>query len=174
MNARSDLTESISDPVRVSRRLNLSVQYITRQPWVPDRADVRRWARAAVTGGAQVTVRFVDEAEGRDLNRDYRGKDYATNVLSFPYESDPLVVGDLVIVPSVCCREAVEQNKAPSDHMAHLIVHGLLHLSGYDHEDDAEADHMEAREQEILAGLGIADPYLAERKVSKKSMKRHG
>ena len=149
-------------PAAVSRRLNLSVQYATRAPWVPERAEVRRWVRAALSGGGQITVRFVDEAEGRQLNHDYRGKDYATNVLSFPYEVEPLVCGDLVIAPAVCAREAAAQGKAVADHMAHLLVHGVLHLSGYDHEDDAEAEAMESREREILAGLGIADPYLAE------------
>lgn len=146
----------------ISRRLNLSVQYLARDPWVPDRADVRRWARAALAGGGQMTVRFVTEDEGRQLNRDYRGKDYATNVLSFPYEVSPIVFGDLVIAPAVCCSEAAAQGKTPTDHMAHLIVHGVLHLSGYDHENDAEAEIMEARERQILAALGIADPYLAE------------
>ncbi|HET6720860.1 MAG TPA: rRNA maturation RNase YbeY [Rhodocyclaceae bacterium] len=146
----------------VSRRLNLSVQYLSRTPWVPERAEVRRWARAALVGGGQITVRFVDDEEGRQLNRDYRGKDYATNVLSFPYDVEPVVCGDLVIAPAVCCREASAQGKAAADHMAHLIVHGVLHLSGYDHENDQDAEVMENREREILATLGIADPYLAE------------
>ena len=146
----------------VSRRLNLSVQYLTRAPWVPERPEVRRWVRAALEGGGQITVRFVDEGEGRQLNRDYRGKDYATNVLSFPYDTEPVIVGDLVIAPTVCADEAREQGKALVDHTAHLIVHGVLHLCGYDHQNDAEAQVMETREREILAGLGVADPYLAE------------
>lgn len=148
--------------MKVSRRLNLSVQYATRAPWVPERGDVRRWARAALPGGGQITVRFVDDEEGRSLNRDYRGKDYATNVLSFPYDYEPVVCGDLVVAPAVCVREAAEQGKTPGDHMAHLIVHGVLHLCGYDHEEDTEAEAMEAREREILAALGIVDPYLSE------------
>jgi len=159
-------------PVPVSKRLNLSVQYVSRTPWVPERSDVRRWARAALDGGGQITVRFVDDEEGRALNRDYRGKDYATNVLSFPYETDPVVLGDLVIAPAVCAREAAEQGKAVADHMAHLVVHGVLHLSGYDHESDAEAEAMEALEGEILAGLGIADPYLAERNFPANARKK--
>lgn len=145
-----------------SKRLNLSIQYVSRTPWVPERSDVRRWARAALDGGGQITVRFVDDEEGRALNRDYRGRDYATNVLSFPYEVEPVVIGDLVIAPAVCAREAVEQGKALVDHMTHLIVHGVLHLSGYDHENDADAEEMERCERQILAMLGIADPYLAE------------
>lgn len=153
----------MSNPVAgVSRRLNLSVQYMTSAPWVPERAEVRRWARAALDGGGQITVRFVDDEEGRQLNRDYRAKDYATNVLSFPYDVEPIVCGDLVIAPAVCCREAIAQGKTAADHMAHLIVHGMLHLSGYDHENDHDAEVMENREREILASLGIADPYLAE------------
>jgi probable rRNA maturation factor len=144
-----------------SKRLNLSVQYATRKPWVPERAEVRRWARAALSGGAQITVRFVDPEEGCQLNRDYRGKDYATNVLSFPYEQQPLVCGDLVITPEVCCSEAATQGKKASDHTAHLVVHGVLHLQGYDHESEADAEAMEAREREILARLGIADPYFS-------------
>jgi probable rRNA maturation factor len=149
----------------MSRRLNLSVQYATREPWAPVRADVVRWARAALEGGGTITVRFVDEDEGRTLNRDYRGKDYATNVLSFAYETEPAVIGDLVIAPAVCVREAAAQGKTNDAHMAHLVVHGMLHLQGYEHEDvpDEEAEVMEARERMILKALGYADPYAGER-----------
>ena len=148
-----------------SRRLNLSVQYATREPWVPVRAEVVRWARAALEGGGTITVRFVDDDEGRALNRDYRDKDYATNVLSFAYEHEPQVVGDLVIAPAVCAHEAKAQGKRVDAHMAHLIVHGVLHLQGYEHEGVADevAEAMEARERAILASLGYADPYAAER-----------
>ena len=146
----------------VSKRLNLSVQYRARAPWVPERTEVRRWARAALAGGGQITVRFVDNDEGRQLNCDYRGKDYATNVLSFSYETEPLVCGDLVIAPAVCAAEALAQGKSVTDHMAHLVVHGVLHLSGYDHECDSQAAEMESRERQILAILGIADPYLVD------------
>lgn len=141
------------------RRLDLSVQYACRDPWVPERSDVRRWVRAALPGAGQITVRFVDDEEGRQLNRDYRGKDYATNVLSFPYEASPRVFGDLVVAPAVCYREAAEQGKSPEAHMAHLVIHGVLHLRGYEHEDEREAEDMEDTEREILATLGIADPY---------------
>ena len=115
-------------------------------------------ARAALTCDAEITVRFVDEIEGRSLNRDYRGKDYATNVLSFIYSSTP-VQGDLVICAPVVAREAQDQGKAIDAHYAHLIVHGALHLQGFDHEVEAEAQAMEARETEIVIKLGYPDPY---------------
>ena len=106
-----------------------------------------------------MTIRFVDAAEGQALNHEFRGKDYATNVLSFPYEKNP-VVGDLVVCVPVVKREAKEQNKRVADHFAHLIVHGMLHLQGYDHESGtAQAQRMEKREREILARFRIDDPY---------------
>jgi len=106
-----------------------------------------------------VTIRFVDAEEGQTLNRDFRNKDYATNVLSFNYEQQP-VVGDLVLCVPVVLTEACEQRKAVADHFAHMIVHGMLHLQGYDHETGKqEAMRMEAKEREILSRFGIADPY---------------
>lgn len=150
--------------MQASKRLNLSVQYACDAPDLPGRAEVRRWARAALDAdgarGGQVTVRFVDADEGQSLNRDYRGKDYATNVLSFPYEIEPVVCGDLVICAGVVAREAAEQGKPLAAHYAHLIVHGMLHLQGYDHEEDeAEARAMEDCERAVLAALGYPDPY---------------
>ncbi|WP_028995148.1 rRNA maturation RNase YbeY [Azonexus hydrophilus] len=142
-----------------SNRLDLSVQYACNREGLPLRADFVRWARAALIGGGQVTIRLVDADEGQALNRDYRGKDYATNVLSFPYETEPLVMGDLVICPAVVAREATEQNKPLAAHYAHLTVHGMLHLQGWDHEDDVEARDMEDEERTILAALGFPDPY---------------
>jgi probable rRNA maturation factor len=147
-----------------SKRLNLSVQYACDRAGLPSRPQIRAWARAALNvdgvRGGQVTVRFVDVEEGLSLNRDYRQKDYATNVLSFPYATEPVICGDLVICPSVVEREALEQGKSPEAHFAHLIVHGLLHLQGYDHETGAdEALIMENHECAILAALGYADPY---------------
>ena len=146
------------------KRLNLSVQYTCGRDGLPTRSQILSWARAALkidgTRGGQITLRFVDSEEGRTLNHDYRGKDYATNVLSFPYESEPLVCGDLVICVPVVLREAAEQGKAPEAHYAHLIVHGLLHLQGYDHEtNEDDARIMEAHECAILTALGFADPY---------------
>jgi probable rRNA maturation factor len=146
-----------------SKRLNLSVQYACHREGLPLRADFVRWARAALDGGGEVTIRLVDPDEGQELNRDYRGKDYATNVLSFPYETEPVVMGDLVICPAVVAREATEQGKPLEAHYAHLTVHGMLHLQGWDHEDDADAEAMEAEETRILAGLGYSDPYCSEK-----------
>ncbi len=142
-----------------SNRLNLSVQYACNKEGLPLRADFVRWARAALIGGGEITIRLVDAEEGRELNHEYRGKDYATNVLSFPYEVEPVTLGDLVICPEVVAREAAEQNKPLAAHYAHLTVHGMLHLQGWDHEDDAEAQEMEDEEREILAALGYPDPY---------------
>jgi probable rRNA maturation factor len=140
--------------------LRLSVQYPGGKDKAPTRPQVRRWVRAACRIPAEVTVRFVDADEGRSLNRDYRGKDYATNVLSFPYESGTLLIGDLVLCLPVLEREAREQGKPLADHSAHLIVHGMLHLQGHDHETSrADAERMEALEREILADLGYPDPY---------------
>lgn len=149
-----------------SRRLNLSVQYACNKDHLPLRQKIQNWARAALNvdgmRGGQVTVRFVDAEEGQALNREFRNKDYATNVLSFPYESEPVVCGDLVICAPVVEREASEQGKSLEAHIAHLIVHGVLHLQGYDHETSkADARRMENRERAILLALGYADPYSA-------------
>ena len=147
-----------------SKRLNLSVQYACNQSGLPSRPQIRTWVRAAldVDGkrGGQITIRFVEPEEGQSLNSDYRGKDYATNVLSFPYEVEPVVAGDLVICAAVVEREAAEQEKTLEAHYAHLIVHGILHLQGYDHEiGENEALLMENKERTILAQLGFSDPY---------------
>lgn len=140
--------------------LHLAVQYACADAALPDRAQLRRWTRAAQEMPLAVTVRFVGTAEARALNRDFRGKDYATNVLSFVYESAPRASGDLVICLPVVRREAREQGKPFKAHLAHMVVHGLLHLQGYDHEiGAAQAARMEQRETEILARFRIADPY---------------
>lgn len=143
---------------RTPPKLSLAVQYAVEVAGLPTRAQVRKWAKAALASDAEITVRFVGEEEGRSLNRDYRGKDYATNVLSFIYSSTP-VQGDLVICAPVVAREAHDQGKAIDAHYAHLIVHGALHLQGFDHEVEAEAQAMEARETEIVIKLGYPDPY---------------
>ena len=145
-------------------KLTLSVQSGTgtrQRPGVPRRPQVLAWLKPALFADAELTVRFVDEDEGRTLNRTYRGKDYATNVLTFAYaesEDDP-VSGDIVLCCPVVEREAAEQDKPLEAHYAHLVVHGALHAQGYDHEDAAEADEMEALEIEILATLGYPNPY---------------
>lgn len=139
---------------------SLAVQYACADARLPSRAQVRRWARAAAEKPVRVAVRFVGTAEGRALNRDYRGRDYATNVLSFVYENDAAATGDLVVCLPVVLREAREQKKPAKAHLAHMIVHGMLHLQGYDHETGArDALRMEAREREVLARFGIPDPY---------------
>jgi probable rRNA maturation factor len=140
--------------------LRLSVQYPAGKDQAPLRPQILRWVRAACRVPATVTVRFVAADEGRQLNRNYRGNDHATNVLSFPYESGAYVSGDLVLCLPVVEGEAMAQGKSLEAHFAHMIVHGMLHLQGYDHEtgnDDAE--RMEAIEQEILGALGYPDPY---------------
>jgi len=137
--------------------VSLAVQRASRAAHIPPDATLRKWARATGVDGA-VTVRYVGETESRRLNREFRGKDYATNVLSFPYSARPLE-GDLVICAAIVAREAKEQRKAVRAHHAHMLVHGLLHLAGLDHEHEREAARMEGRERRILAQLGFADPY---------------
>jgi len=127
------------------------------------RHRVARWMRAALEAPAEIAVRVVDAEEGRALNRDYRGKDYATNVLTFDYAREPVVHADLVLCAPVVEREAREQGKAIEAHYAHLLVHGTLHAQGYDHERARDAKVMEAREREILAALGFDDPYADDR-----------
>lgn len=125
------------------------------------RHRVTRWMRAALEAPAEIAVRIVDAEEGQALNRDYRGKDYATNVLTFDYAREPVVHADLVLCAPVVEREAHEQGKTLEAHYAHLLVHGTLHAQGYDHERARDAKVMEAREREILAALGFDDPYAA-------------
>jgi len=138
----------------------LAIQRASRAAHIPADRRLRAWARAALPGRAEVTVRYVATAEARRLNREFRGRDYATNVLSFPYDAPRGVVrGDLVICAPVVAREAREQGKRLAAHHAHLLVHGLLHLRGYDHEGEADAARMERRERAILARLGFPDPY---------------
>lgn len=147
-------------------KLSLSVQYPdSRLQESLTRPKVRRWVKAALLGPAELTVRFVDAAEGQALNRDYREKDYATNVLTFAYnEGDELaadepVRADIILCTDVVEREAGEQGKTVEAHAAHLIVHGVLHAQGYDHLDDDEAAEMEQFERDVLDTLGFADPY---------------
>ncbi len=138
----------------------LHLQIVSRAASVPSLAQVRRWVRAALEVSAEITVRIVGAAEARQLNRRYRGRDYATNVLSFPYAlSRGLVQGDIVLCYPVIAREALAQGKSLEAHFAHLIVHGLLHLQGHRHAGLREAAHMETLEKKLLAKLGYPDPY---------------
>ena len=147
-------------------QLDVSVSYGLPRAGLPSAVSFRRWAAAAAQGRirrADLAIRLVDTKEGKALNRHYRGKDYATNVLSFPAELPEGVtlplLGDLVICAPVVAREAAEQGKPLLAHYAHLTIHGVLHLLGLDHEDEREAEAMEQMEREILAGLGLPDPY---------------
>ena len=142
--------------------LALSIQFAT-QAEHPGRADFRRWAKAAMQTDVMATLRIVDAEEGLSLNHDYRGKDYATNVLTFEYGADPesdALMGDIVLCAPVVEREAREQGKNLAAHYAHLTVHGMLHLQGYDHEtSEADATAMEAIESFIMQALGFPHPY---------------
>ena len=145
--------------------LSLSLQFARFDGAAEHRAalprhKVARWIRHALALPAEITVRIVGEDEGRQLNRDYRQKDHATNVLTFDYAQEPLVSADLVLCAPVVAREAQEQNKTLQEHYAHLLVHGALHAQGWDHETgEQDAQEMEAYETDILLGLGFADPY---------------
>ncbi len=123
------------------------------------RHRVQRWLCAALDLPAEITVRLVGDDEGRQLNHDFRAQDHATNVLTFDYQHAPVVVADLVLASGVLVREAAALGLPVADHAAHLLVHGALHAQGLDHQDDAEATAMEARERSILLGLGLHDPY---------------
>ncbi|MGD8620281.1 MAG: rRNA maturation RNase YbeY [Gammaproteobacteria bacterium] len=144
----------------------IEVQYAINADGIPAPGEVQRWVECALQGrrpDAELAVRIVDEAEITALNRQYRGKDGATNVLSFPFEDMPGVVteqlGDIVICAPVVATEAVTQGKSLQAHWAHIVIHGVLHLLGYDHHRDAEAQGMEELETRLLASLGFADPY---------------
>lgn len=146
--------------------LELALQCAVEESEAPGEAAFRRWVEAVLSGRREATelvIRIVDAEEGQALNATWRGRDRPTNVLAFPADLPPELqlplLGDLVLCAPVVAAEAREQGKSVSDHYAHLTVHGLLHLLGFDHEDDAEAERMEAEEQRILAGLGIEDPY---------------
>jgi len=161
MTRRGVRPSESSAPGRASPApLRLSLQFAdATDRLLVTRYRVQRWLRAALERPAEITVRVVEADEGRALNREFRAKDYATNVLTFDYEREPAVVADLVLCGPVLRREAAEQGTSVLAHYAHLVVHGALHAQGYDHEVDAEAAAMERRETQILTRLGFDDPY---------------
>ena len=147
----------------------LEIQRVAKTPQgVPTDEQLHTWAEAALETQDQVemVIRLVDEAESQQLNLDYRGKEKPTNVLSFPFEAPEVVetslIGDLVVCVPVVAREAVEQHKALEAHWAHMVVHGVLHLQGYDHQSEQQAEIMEEKEREILHALQFSDPYIDE------------
>lgn len=144
---------------RAAPALALTVQSAVADADLPHRTTLRRWMLAALGRDAHVTLRFVGAREGRALNARYRGRDYPTNVLTFVYDDVDPLTGDLVLCVPVVRREAREQGKTFRAHCAHLVIHGMLHLQGFDHERDAEARRMEAREVRVLGRLGYRDPY---------------
>ncbi|MCB6182604.1 rRNA maturation RNase YbeY [Leeia sp. TBRC 13508] len=151
--------------------LELTIQFQVPTDGLPSREFFRKVAAEALAAGevAEVTLRIVDEEEGRTLNRDYREKDYATNVLTFTFDDDmPVIeglplIGDIVMCAPVVAKEAAEQGKTLEAHYAHLLVHGMLHLQGFDHLEDEEAEEMETLETQLLGALGFADPYAGEK-----------
>ena len=163
-------------------KLSLSVQYAVSAHELPTRPKFRRWIKAALQRDVQITLRIVDEIEGRELNKNYRGKDYATNVLTFVYDDEEMpldltdeatdstsikqialspLYGDIVICAPVVDREALEQKLTLDAHYAHLAIHAALHLQGYDHENEKDAAAMESLETAIMLKIGYADPYQA-------------
>ena len=144
--------------------LSVDLQLACREPEIPPAQEFQRWASAALKAAqAEVTIRLVDQAESQELNRKFRGKDKPTNVLSFPFEAPAQLnsdyLGDLVICAQVVVAEAREQHKPVTSHWAHMVIHGMLHLQGYDHQADDQAAEMEQLEQQIMRDLGYTDPY---------------
>ena len=137
----------------------LTVQYGVPAPGLPSRAQLRRWAQAALRRAARVTVRIVGRGEARSLNRRFRGRDYPTNVITFVMRERPPLEGDLALCAPIVASEARAQGKRLAAHYAHLVVHGMLHLQGHDHENAREAHAMEKRESRIVTKLGFPDPY---------------
>jgi probable rRNA maturation factor len=141
-------------------KLAATIQYASVADSLPSASQFRKWAKAALRVDTEVTIRIVDAEEGQLLNNTYRGKDYATNVLTFPLTEEPHLMGDIIICAPVVAAEAKSQQKSLEAHYAHLTVHGILHLHGYDHETDAQAELMEGLETAIVTKLGYASPYL--------------
>ncbi len=148
-----------TERTRRAPRLQLNVQYGVSARGAPSRAQFRRWVRAALARDARITMRLVGQSEARALNRHFRGKDYATNVLTFVLRDRVPYEGDIALCAPVVAREARAQGKSVSAHYAHLTVHGVLHLQGYDHEDPRDAAQMEKRESRLVTGFGYPNPY---------------
>ncbi|MBI4937259.1 MAG: rRNA maturation RNase YbeY [Nitrosomonadales bacterium] len=140
-------------------KLSLFVQYASSAKHLPARHQFRRWVQAALQHDVQITLRIVDENEARYLNKSFRGKDYATNVLTFVYDNELPLYGDLVICAPVAAKEARKRRKNLVEYYAHLTIHAVLHLQGYEHDDEEDAAEMEAHETAIMQKLGYADPY---------------
>ena len=141
-------------------QVKLSVQIASELANLPTKAQFKKWAKAALRVDTEVTIRVVDEDEGRALNSQFRGKDYATNVLTFSLSEAPHLMGDIVLCAAIVATEAIAQNKSLEAHFAHLTVHGILHLHGYDHQIDEQAGLMESIEVTTLQKLGYANPYV--------------
>ena len=163
MRSSSNVAESAAAVAAKTPKLKLEVQYATKDPQAPSRTEFRKWIRFALKQDAEIVLRVVGAAEGRDLNRNFRGRDYATNVLTFVYDDAEhdarTLTGDIVLCAPVIESEASQQHKMPIAHYAHLTVHGILHLQGYDHQTDVDAAEMERLETHIVEKLGYKDPY---------------
>ena len=142
------------------QQLDITIQIVSELANIPAKLQFKKWAKAALRVDTEVTIRIVDAQEALELNSTYRGKDYATNVLTFPLTETPHLMGDIIICAPVVVAEAAAQNKALEAHFAHLTVHGVLHLHGYDHETEPQAELMESLEITILQKLGYANPYV--------------
>lgn len=141
-------------------QLAITIQNVSTAENIPSKNDFKKWAKSAIRIDTEVTIRIVDGDEARALNHEYRGKDYATNVLTFPLTEEPHLIGDIILCAEVIAQEALMQNKPLIAHYAHLTVHGILHLHGYDHETEAQAELMEGIETQTVTQLGYANPYL--------------
>ncbi len=154
----------VSDPkfresLNKKARLKLEIQYGFKDRDLPSKKNMWRWASSAITRDMSITIRLIDESEGRSLNKQFCGKEHATNVLSFPYDLDSGLEGDIAICLPIVKKEAIQQNKEFHAHLAHLIIHGVLHIQGFTHDNRSAAERMESREKSLLNSLGFGNPY---------------